>query len=232
MKKLLLVAGIAASTMTAHAEDKLTGYAGLGWASASGNTDTSSLNLKGGLQYVTGAWQHNLDTFALRSEADDEVNGERYFVGAKSRYKFNEFDYLFGEITFDRDKFGAYEQQITETIGYGRRLINDKGQTLDVEIGAGARQSELSDDSDTNEGIIRLAGDYHLDLNENVHFNQTLKTDIGEDNTYSESVSALRAKLSNSLAANVSYTLKHNSDVPSGTENTDAYTLVSLDYGF
>ena len=50
--------------------------------------------------------------------------------------------------------------------------------------------------------------------------------------TYSESVTALSAKLFGDLALVASYTIKNNSDVPPLTEKTDTYTALALEYIF
>jgi putative salt-induced outer membrane protein len=54
----------------------------------------------------------------------------------------------------------------------------------------------------------------------------------GESNTYMESVTALAAKLVGSWSMKFSYTVKHNSEVTAGLENTDTYTAVGIEYGF
>jgi putative salt-induced outer membrane protein len=42
----------------------------------------------------------------------------------------------------------------------------------------------------------------------------------------------LRADIIGNLALVLSYRLRHNSDVPAGTEKTDRFTAISLEYGF
>jgi putative salt-induced outer membrane protein len=51
-------------------------------------------------------------------------------------------------------------------------------------------------------------------------------------NTYLESVSAVTARLVGQLALVASYTVKNNSDVPVGTENTDTFSAIALEYRF
>ena len=57
-------------------------------------------------------------------------------------------------------------------------------------------------------------------------------TEVGSDNTFTESVSRVTAQLLGNLALVASYTIKHNSDVPVGTEKKDTYTALSLEYAF
>ena len=71
-----------------------------------------------------------------------------------------------------------------------------------------------------------------MDIERYRAFTQDLLAESGSENTYLESKTALSAKLVGNLALVASYTIKNNSDVPLGTEKTDTYTALSLEYGF
>ncbi|MGI9308794.1 MAG: DUF481 domain-containing protein, partial [Gammaproteobacteria bacterium] len=55
---------------------------------------------------------------------------------------------------------------------------------------------------------------------------------VGSSNTYTESVTKLKASMTGALALTLSYTIRHNSDVPPDTEKSDRFTAISLEYGF
>ena len=74
--------------------------------------------------------------------------------------------------------------------------------------------------------------DYTLVFSEMTGFTQDLVIESGSSNTSVESISALRARLFGAVALVFSYRVKHNSDVPVGTEDTDTFTAVSLEYAF
>jgi putative salt-induced outer membrane protein len=103
---------------------------------------------------------------------------------------------------------------------------------LNAEIGLGARQSELSNGSNEDEFIVRGGLNYQWLISETSEFTQDFAFESGDENTYLESVSALKARLIGNLALVASYTIKNNSDVPVGTENTDTYSALSLEYAF
>ena len=117
-------------------------------------------------------------------------------------------------------------------MGYGRRIIETDIHKLNVEVGAGARQSELQFGGDENETIFTAGGFYNWTLSESTDFTQNLTTEIGGENTYFESYTALSARLVGNLALVASYTVKHNTDVPPLIEETDTYTALSLEYTF
>ena len=69
-------------------------------------------------------------------------------------------------------------------------------------------------------------------LSETAEFKQALVVEAGGDNTFSESLTELSAKLVGNLALVASYRVRHNSDVLPLTEKTDTRTALSLEYLF
>lgn len=213
-------------------EDKFTGSVELGYLASSGNSETTSLNSKLVLQYEQEVWRHGFMAQAIRATTDDTLTAERYQAAAKSDYKFSEYNYLFATVNYVKDEFSGYQRRLSEAVGYGRRLIETTDHVLDVEIGVGARQVELVDGTEQSDGIVRFSGNYQWAITDSSSFTQTLAVEAGDANTFSESVSSLTANLMGNLALKVSYTIRSNSEVPVGTEETDTYTAVSLLYTF
>jgi putative salt-induced outer membrane protein len=103
---------------------------------------------------------------------------------------------------------------------------------LSAEIGAGYRDADLSDGSTEDGTILRGGLDYTWTFTEKTGFDQYIGIESGSDNTYVESVSALRASLVGDFAMVLSYTVRHNTDVPLGSEKTDKLTAISIEYAF
>jgi putative salt-induced outer membrane protein len=103
---------------------------------------------------------------------------------------------------------------------------------LNAEIGAGARQSERADGVDENDFILNGGLQYKWTFSETANFTQDLVIEYGKNNTYLESVSAVTARLVGQLALVASYTIKNNSDVPVGSEKTDTFSAIALEYAF
>jgi putative salt-induced outer membrane protein len=141
-------------------------------------------------------------------------------------------DYLFFSGDWRQDEFSGYDKQVTEAVGYGRRLIDTARHTLALEGGLGAKQSDLVTGEELDEGIVRGGLDYLLRISETSEFSQKLLLEQGDDNRYTESTSALKTRIVGNLALVLSYVIKNNSDVPVGIEETDTFTALSLEYGF
>ena len=241
MKKLLwtvllggLAVGVAQAQEEAAAEEEgpWSGKVVFGFLATDGNTENTSLNSGFEVGYATGKWAHLLDGLAINSTQDGDTTAEAYQLGWKTEYNFNETNYLFGRVNWRKDRFSGYDTQLSETIGYGRRLIDTGTHILNAEIGAGARQLDLPDGTSENDVIVRGGLDYTWAMSETAEFTQDLIIESGETNTYLESITALKAQLFGDVALVASYTIKNNSDVLPGVEETDTYTALSLEYAF
>lgn len=232
----LTIACVASWTTAVHAADEAAkswfGKAALGYLATSGNTENSNLNTSFEIAYKSGAWLHGFKAFAIHATENEATTAEAYELGWKSERNLTDKDFLFGRVNWRKDRFSGYDTQLSESLGYGRRLIDSNAHKLSAEIGLGARQSDLTDGSDEEELIVRGGLSYLWQISETAQFTQDIAVESGDQNTYLESITALKAKLVQKLALVVSYTIKNNSDVPVGREKTDTYTALSLEYAF
>ena len=232
---VIVLMSAVATVNAAEEEPPASPWAGkvtLGYLATSGNTDNSNLNTGFEIAYTTGDWQHLFDASAIYATVDGDTTAEAYAVGWKSERQLSEANFLFGRLNGRKDRFSGYDTQFSETLGYGRRIIGNDKHSLNGELGAGARQSELSDGTDENETILSGALHYTWAISETAEFRQDLLVEAGSENTYFESVTALSARLVGNLALVAYYKIKNNSEVPVGTEKTDTFTALSFEYAF
>ena len=232
--RMLAVTGLLVLSAPGFAQnDPITGSAALGYLATSGNTDSTNANGSFKLGWDRGGpWTHEWTAMAINASTDGTTTAEAYAAGYKAKRAFSETTYLFATGDWRQDRFSGYNQQVSETVGYGRRLIDNDRQTLALEGGGGAKQSDLIDGSELDEAIVRGALDYVLHISESSEFTQKLLMEIGDENRYTEAVSALKATLVGDLALVLSYTIKNNSAVLPGIEETDTFTAISLEYAF
>ena len=227
-----LVAPASLMAQDAEPESPWAGKATLGYLATSGNTENSTLNTGFELGYATGKWAHLLTASAVNASENESTTAEAYNVGWKSERNITDADFLFGRLDWRKDRFGGFDTQFSQTVGYGRRLIDTDKHKLNAEIGAGARQSETQLGVTEDETVFRGGMYYKWLISETSEFRQDVTAEGGEDNTYVESVSALSAKLIGNVALVASFTVKHNTDVAATLEKTDTYTALSLEYVF
>ncbi len=219
----------------AVAADEPQGFGGeaeLGIVTTSGNTNTRSVNARAKLRYLADPWRHELRAEGLRTSDGSTITAERYLVSGKSDYHFRPHDYLFGTVRYEDDRFSGYDYQFSEALGYGHRALDGPGLTLDLEIGAGGRHSREQGGRRRDVGIVRGGARLGWDISPTARFTEELLVESGSDNTYSESVSALKVKINGNFAMKLSLTVKNNSAVPPGIRHTDTLSAVTLAYDF
>lgn len=210
----------------------------LGYLRQSGNNDNTSLNSKFDVTYEVTNWRNHGIFEAVAKSESDTTTSERYLLSLQSDYKFNDRQYLFVLGSYEDDRFSGYEYQQTLALGYGHRLVKTPTVVLDLEIGPGYRVAKIDEDAAEDAGekessaILRSAMNLDWHLSKTALFEQDLSAESGDDNTVWKSVSAVKAQLMNQLAMKFSYTVKHITDVPEGSENTDTETAITLVYNF
>jgi putative salt-induced outer membrane protein len=205
---------------------------GVGYVRTTGNTETESL--KGDVKAVKekNKWRHSVKLEALNTSDNGQTTAERYFLSGKTDYKFSEFGYWYVTASYEDDRFSGYDYRISESAGYGRRLVSQPTLTIDGEIGPGAKQSKTDAGENQDEFLVRLAGNLLWKISDNSDFSEELFTEIGDDETVTKSVTALTANINSSLAMKLSYTIKHTSEVPPDIEKTDTETVVTIVYKY
>jgi putative salt-induced outer membrane protein len=213
-------------------EGPWSGKARFGYLGTTGNTETTNMSGAFEVQYALEKWTHSFAAAAINASENKATTAEAYTAGWKSELALSEANFLFGRLDWRKDRFSGYDQQFSQTLGYGRRLIDTEKHSLNGEIGFGARQSDLADGTSESESILTGGLYYKWALSENSEFTQDLLVEAGDKNTFTVSKTAISATLVGDLALVASYTIKNNSDVPLGTEKTDTFTALSLEYSF
>lgn len=228
-----LLAGVLLTLPLLARAEGWSGEVSIGYLSTSGNTSTSSGSAKVAADYVAQQWKNAIAASAINTEDQGQTSAERYTVGDKLDWNFSERNYVFGAVEYEKDLFGGIRERISETAGYGRHVLIGPDHLLDLEIGAGARQTEVQGTgAEERDAIGRAYGKYQWKISATSTFAQALKVESGKSNTFTESVTELKLSVIGNLFATLSYTVKNNSDVPAGSERTDTASAVSLTYQF
>ena len=205
------------------------GEAELGFVKTTGNTETETFVLKARVVNKRDKWRHIARGEALRNaEGNDIVTAERYFLSGKSEYTFRNRSYFYGLITYDDDRFSGFDYIATGILGYGRVVMDREKLKLNLEVGAGGRQSEPDIGETNNEAVFRAAGDFEWKISDSATFIQELSSDVGRDKTISRSLTALTTRINSHLSSRIAYQVRHTSEVPPGIEKKDTELTVTL----
>ncbi len=216
----------------AEAEGPWAGDFSLGYLSTSGNTDTTSYVTKFNIGYTKNDWEHKFSLAGNGAQDSGVTTAESYQAGWRSAYNFTEHDFVFGTVDWRKDRFAGVVEQVSTAVNYGRRVIDTPKHILNLGVGVGYRDSDRADGTSSANAIGRGLLDYAWVFSETAGFDQDLLVEAGSDNTFIESISAVRARLVGDFALVLSYTVRHNTDVPVGSEKTDTISAVSVEYAF
>jgi putative salt-induced outer membrane protein len=231
-RQVITIALLFIAATAAAQEGPWSGKATFGYLATTGNTENSNLNSGFEVQYEPGAWLHRMRLSAVNAAENDETTAEAYEFGWKSEWNIDERQFIVGRLNWRKDRFSGYDTQFTQSVGYGRRLIETERHALSAEVAVGARQSDLFDGTTEDEFITRGGIEYRWQISETAQFTQDVAIESGAENTFVESVSKVSATLVGDLALVFSYTVRNNSSVPLDRQNTDTFTAISLEYLF
>jgi putative salt-induced outer membrane protein len=213
--------------------DPFIGDVSLGYLATNGNTDSKNANASMEATWdLDGPWKHDWTALAINARTDGVTTAESYTASYKAQRDFSATGYLFFSGDWRQDRFSGYDQQISEAVGYGRRVVDNERHMLALEGGAGAKQSDLITGEKLDEAIVRGGLDYLWRISESSEFSQQLLLEQGDENRYTESTSALKADIVGNIALVFSVVIKSNSDVPVTIEKTDRFTSIALEYAF
>lgn len=226
---VLLITALASTPALAQ----LSGEGDLAISRSDGNTESSSLSAGLSLVYQQDRWQHkgSLDAYSASQEGDQTA--ESYQLKLNSHYEFSERAYAFGDGRYLNDRFSAYDYQATLAFGMGRTFVDNGTTLLEAETGLGYRISDPAGNEEEDSAAIVLAqATFNHQLTETTAFTSDYRVETGSDNTHIQADLGLKVAIVDSLAVRLAYVVKHNTQVPAGTENTDTLTTVGLNYSF
>lgn len=234
MQRHLIALVLGSFGLAAHADtSNWGGSAELGSIRTSGNTDTSSLNARLGLNHSSEQWDSKLRLSALNSEDNGSTSKEKYTASLQFDRNFTEHSYLAIVANQERDRFNGFRYQSTSSIGYGYRAINQDALHLDLEVGPGYRRDKIRATGDVeDEAIARIAMKFQWQIREGVEFIEEFVAEIGDDNAIYRSETSLRSQIVGNLATSIGYKVRHVDTVPAGSKKTDTELGINLVYSF
>lgn len=203
-----------------------------GYLATDGNTENSAANLEAGLNWDGQRWHHALSGRAIGQSTNKDTTAEAYKATYEAKFDLTDRTYLFGLLDYNKNRFTTYTQQIFQFAGIGRRFIMTDRHQLSAEVAAGATQADIATGGSQDEFNWRASGSYNWNITDTSRFTQTLSVNSGSSNTFTESVTEVAANIYGALAMVLSYKVQNNSDVLPGTDKTDTFASVNLEYAF
>jgi len=229
MAAVLVFGGLASGTAAADWSGKGT----FGGVLARGNTETETINLNLDVENKLDQWTHKAGASMLRTVTDDITSADRWELRGESQYSLTDRSYLFGALRYEDDAFTDYDYQATLSGGYGYRFIANDTTKLEGQIGIGYREAELQlTGEQQDDAILRGAINYEHKLTATTLVYDRFLVESGSENTFVQNALGVEVKINDSFALGLDYSVRHNTEVLPGTDETDQVLTANLVYGF
>ena len=220
-----------------------TAKAELGLAVTSGNSTSETLNGRFEFLREEDRWFYGLNASMLRAKADDALSANRFELGLRLGYDFNDRSYLAGSLRHEADDFAAFEHQLVAAASLGYRFIDSERTTLVGEIGPGLRRVQPIDAlvgtppvatpaGPRTDTIARGSLDYRHQVTATTALTNRLLAESGGSVTFLRNDFGVTVRMSERLALGAGYQLRHTTEVPAGVEKTDRLLTTHLVVGF
>ena len=229
---MLTFMAFAANAALAQEENGVTREIQLGALFTSGNTEDQTLNFAGSISLLQDQWEYVFSLDGLFTSNENDVTGQRFYAVASANYEFSQNSFSLTRFAHEDDRFSGFDSQSDITFNYGRKLLgNIADMELTLNAGVGVRWSRLND-SDFDEPIVRLAGDYDWNISDTASFGHQLSAEAGSQTNIYRSETSIETQILNNLSLRFSINIKHQTDVPPGREKTDTETSVTFVMNF
>lgn len=217
----------------AAAQTDITRTAELGALFTSGNTDEQSLNFGAEVEIDQTDWDYLFSIDGLYTSSAGTVKAQKATGVARANYQISDISYFQTRASHEDDRFSGFKSQSDLTFSYGHDLlVNNANMDLSLVGGIGVRWTRFNDGGDSDEPILRLAGEYDWTISESANFSQDLSVEAGSDSDIYRSETAIETAILDNLSLRFSVNIKHQTKVPVGKENTDTQTAITFVMNF
>ena len=181
------------------------------------------------------------DQFRFQRRIDGALKqktAEKYSINNNIKYILTNNHYIFSDLYAQKDKFSAFDYEITEAIGYGRKIFDNDIIKWHLEAGPGGRHSQSPQENlsraHQDELILHTGSGLIFKISQNAAFSQDITYGAGKDTQNTKSTSALKATVLEKVSLKLSHRLEYNAKIPNTgkpqkhAENTTSITATYM----
>ncbi|AKJ27624.1 DUF481 domain-containing protein [Caldimonas brevitalea] len=236
---LALLPALAWGQVTVKPDGQWRHLFGLAGSHASGNTDSSSLNLSGDSVRATEVDRLSLLARALYARNEGTTSANRGVLAGDYNRDFSRYWFGFGRGEFVRDRPANLARRFAASAGVGHHLIRDDNGFWDVSVGLGYTRDRFVDPVEIK-GRVRdtysrpelvLAEESNLRLTQTTSWRQKLAVlpNLEETGTYrAEFDSAIAVAVTQRLSLTAGFAYRYNSDPGEGVRRGDSLVTTGV----
>jgi putative salt-induced outer membrane protein len=242
MKQTVRVAVVLCAALgSLPAAAQWTAKAEAGVVATRGNSDADSTNTKFDIAREFVKWKQAFGASGVYASDSAGATAQRWEARAQSDYDFHEHGFWFGSGRHEEDRVSGFEYQRTFGTGLGWRFYDDEITRLITQVGVGYKtfttRAALADDGISviprmqEEDVVAYGNvDFERQLTPTTKILDKLLIEAGRDNVFVQNELSLQVSIMSALALALGYTVRYNTDPPSGFTTTDTLTTLNLVY--
>lgn len=230
------LAGLVSSSVPALAQappppPKHEGTAEVAFVGVTGNASSSTFGLGGEEILRPDTWVLRHKASFIRNEAAGTVTAQAVLYNPRAEKRLSERVGAFGDYVYFRDRFAGIAGRNAVTGGVSLKVVNQKLQTLALDLGAGYLKEKRLAGPNVSSGIYVMGSTYRLkmsataELSDDVNF--TGNASQSGDWRFVHGI-GVTAALSTMLSLKVSNVVRYAHQPTPGFKTTDTTTSVAL----
>jgi putative salt-induced outer membrane protein len=232
---MAVASGVSAQAAPATPPNKTTFVADLGFVSATGNTELTTLSVDDKLIHTAGRWTlSQLGAYVYGKTRGLETANQLLFAG-RADYALQPRLTVFGGASFERNPFAGFRRRTDEIAGLSFMVLNGPTDFLSLDGGGVLTQESDVDGTHKSFPAARFAGAYKHLFSKTAYFQQlaeylpNLQTS-GEYRVNTES--SIVAPVSAHIGLKAAYAVRYDSRPPAGFGSTDRLLTTSVQISY
>jgi putative salt-induced outer membrane protein YdiY len=166
-----------------------TGSLGAGLALTQGNKDTTNFNISFDVKRDPKTRTvFKADALYILATENGEENVDRALANGRVEYMLSERTYVFGQLSYIRDRFKDIDWLLAPTVGLGYKLVNTERTTFDVDASVGIMMENNTGFDTETDGAFAFGERFSHEISDNATITQGFgalwKMDDPEDALY------------------------------------------------
>jgi putative salt-induced outer membrane protein len=214
---------------------KTTGTFDLGYVSATGNTDVTTINFGDKIVATYADWSLTQMLAQVHAKTKGVESANQLRAALRVERRLTSVFGGFGAVQYERNAFAGFSRRMDELLGVTWKAFADSTHALSFEGGSVFTQQDNTDGTSKNATSARGALAYKYNFRPAAYFSQTAEyiAKIEEDGGYRTNlVSAIVAPLSRMIGIKLGYTFQFNSRPPATFGTTDRIMTAGLQLSF
>jgi putative salt-induced outer membrane protein len=226
-------AGTVAAAQDVKPSTSLT--ADLGYVSASGNTNLTTLSIGEKIVHTDGRWMLGQLAAYIYGKTEGKESANQLRLAARADFAFRPRLGVFAGVAYERNTFAGFNSRTDEIVGLLWKAIVAPRDSLHLEAGGVFTQESDVDGTSQSYPSARIAANYKHVFSKTAYFQQLAEyvPNLQTSGAYRvNSESALVAPVSVHLGVKMSYAVRYNSRPPVKFGSTDRVLTTGVQLSF